>query len=42
MIEGKLAGLFAAASLGYDHDLESLAVTYRKELEELRSGEAGS
>lgn len=42
MIEGKLAGLFAAASLGYDHDLESLAATYRKELEELRSGEAGS
>lgn len=42
MVEGKIAGLFAAADLGYAENVEALNETFSRELEELRSGPAGA
>lgn len=41
MIEGKIAGLFAAADLGYTNNVNKLYQEYLSELSELRAGEAG-
>ncbi len=42
MVEGKIAGLFAAADLGYAEDVEALNESFSRELEELRSGPTGA
>ncbi|MGM0688204.1 MAG: NAD(P)/FAD-dependent oxidoreductase [Bacillota bacterium] len=41
MVEGKIAGLFAAADLGYTTNVNKLYQEYISELNELRAGEAG-
>lgn len=41
MVEGRIAGLAAACSLGYTEGVAELLARYRQELAELRSGEAG-
>jgi sarcosine oxidase subunit alpha len=41
MIEGKIAGLSAAASLGYDKKAKTLKQRYTQELEQLRAGPFG-
>jgi len=42
MVEGKIAGLFAAAELGYDEKVEERYKSYIHELEELRAGPTGA
>ena len=42
MVEGKIAGLFAAADLGYDEKVEERFLAYSQELEELRAGPTGA
>ncbi len=42
MVEGKIAGLFAAADLGYDENVEERFKSYSDELEELRAGPTGA
>ncbi len=42
MVEGKIAGLYAAADLGYTGNIESFYGEFSAELAELRAGEAGS
>ncbi len=41
MVEGRIAGLAAACSLGYTEGAAELLDQYRRELAELRSGESG-
>ncbi len=42
MVEGKIAGLFAAADLGYDEKVEERYHGFSRELEELRAGPTGA
>ncbi len=42
MVEGKIAGLFAAADLGYDEKVEERFKNYSHELAELRAGPTGA